>query len=146
MTTFEWFFPGQSYARAEAIVREVFLDELGANPAHLFDESTPLAHHLVLQLDGVDAATGRVSRIDESTCLIGCIAVRKALRAQHLGGALVTELLAQAKRLGCSRVRVLSRESAVGFYQRLGFALTNAHFSEDGTEKYWMERGIADET
>lgn len=146
MITFHWIAPGEPSDRAADIVCEVFIDELHADPSHLFDANIGQAYHLLLQLNGSDAATGRLSRIDPTTCLIGCIAVRQPLRKQHLGGMLIRELLAQAARLGYAHVRVLARESAVPFYAHLGFSHTGLHFWEDETEKFWMERGITDET
>lgn len=146
MITSIWSGPGQPFEAAAAINREVFVEELQADPAHVFDDQDPYSYHLVLRLNDVNVATGRLSYVKAGLGQIGCIAVRKNWRRQGLGDAVVKVLLYRAWDLELKRVRVLAREDAVSFYERLGFVKTGNHFPEDGTEKFWMERETDDGT
>lgn len=146
MITSVWYGPGQPFEPAAAIVREVFLDELHADPAHVFDRADDFSYHLLLRLNGEDVAAGRLSYVRAGLGQIGCVAVRKDWRRQGLGDALVKILLYRAWDLELRRVQVLAREDAVPFYERIGFAKTGASFEEDGVRKFWMEKETDDGT
>lgn len=146
MITSQWYGPGQPYAEAAEICREVFIDELGADPAHVFDAQDPYSYHLVLRLNGQDVAAGRLSYVSAGLGQIGCVAVRKKWRRQGLGDAVVKILMYRAWDLEFRRVRLLARESAAPFYEFEGFAKTGEAFEEDGTMKYWMEKDTDDGT
>ena len=146
MITSVWYGPGQPFDEAAAIIREVFLDELGADPAHVFDQQDAYSYHLVLRLNGESVAAGRLSYVRAGVGQIGCVAVRRRWRRQGLGDALVKVLLYRAWDLALRRIRVLAREDAMAFYQRLGFVKTGESMEEDGVRKYWMEKETDDGT
>ena len=113
MITSVWYGPGQPFEPAAAIVREVFLDELHADPAHVFDRADDFSYHLLLRLNGEDVAAGRLSYVRAGLGQIGCVAVRKDWRRQGLGDALVKILLYRAWDLELRRVQVLAREDVM---------------------------------
>jgi len=68
------------------------------------------------------------------------MAVAETLQGQGVGARLVRELEAMARAQGFERVRMHARASAVGFYAKLGYAVTGEPFSEVGIPHRLMER------
>ena len=104
---------------AKAIRIEVFCDEQGFK--NEFDELDQGSISLVLYLDEVPIATGRLTKVDPATYQIGRIAVRKPYRGQRVGSYLMEFLCQKARELGAKTCIVHAQLDKRSFYNRLGF-------------------------
>ena len=87
------------------------------------DEIDPTATHVA----GYDEAkrlvcVGRLHAVEAGVGQVRYMAVESSLRGCGLGQAVLDELERLAKRQGMTAIRLDARESAVGFYQRNGYA------------------------
>lgn len=64
---------------------------------------------------------GRLHKNSDEEGQIRFMAVREDYRGQGLGRMILSELHAEAKRLGLKRIVLLARDSAVGFYAKHGY-------------------------
>lgn len=117
---------------ASALRGAVFVDELGL-PAALREDADDAGalHALALNRFGVPVATARV-RVEGGRAHISRVAVLQSLRSSGIGRTLLQALLATARERGAGEARLTSQASAVGFYQRNGFATQGAPFDEAG--------------
>lgn len=90
-----------------------------------FDEhDTPDTKYIVLTDDGYPVATCRFYPLDETTAMIGRVVVLPEYRGKRLGGIVMDEAECWLRELGFSRAAVESRDVAVGFYEKCGYAVT----------------------
>jgi predicted GNAT family N-acyltransferase len=93
--------------------------------------------------DGLDADCSHVLARDASGQPIGCarlspdhkigrMAVMREWRGQGVGMALLRELIARARTLGWSEVKLAAQVSAIGFYEREGFNAYGDVFDDAG--------------
>ena len=87
-------------------------DELDAAATHVagYDEAKRLV------------CVGRLHAVDTGVGQVRYMAVEESVRGRGLGQAVLDELERLAKRQGMTAIRLDARESAVGFYQRNGYA------------------------
>ena len=87
-------------------------DELDAAATHVagYDEAKRLV------------CVGRLHAVDTGVGQVRYMAVEESMRGRGLGQAVLDELERLAKRQGMTAIRLDARESAVGFYQRNGYA------------------------
>ena len=105
---------------ASRLIRtEVFMQEQGFQ--NEFDEDDKTAITLVLFLDEVPIATGRLVKVDPATYQIGRIAVRKPYRHQQVGSYLISLLCEKARTMGARTAIVHAQLDKRDFYNRLGF-------------------------
>lgn len=99
-----------------------------------FDEhDAPSTKYIVLTDDGFPVATCRFYPIDEKSAMIGRVVVLPEYRGQGLGKRVMLEAECWLSDLGFSRAVVESRDVAVGFYQNLGYTVTNANILHGDT-------------
>lgn len=72
------------------------------------------------------------------------VAVAAELQGQGIGTALVRHAEALARRLGYRRMVLHARQSAVAFYERLGYARVGAQFAEVTIPHWALEKPLAD--
>ena len=87
------------------------------------DPPSTNAHHLLAEVDGRLAGTGRIHRIDACTWQVRYMAVHPELRGRGIGAAVLAGLLDHARGHGGGRVFLNAREGTAGFYQAAGFAV-----------------------
>lgn len=104
---------------AKEIRQEVFVKEQGFQ--NEFDEYEKTATTLVLFLDDIPIATGRLRTLDPETYQIERVAVRKPYRGKRIGTYVVKFLCTKIKTLGGRKAVLHARVDAIPFYQRLGF-------------------------
>ena len=117
----------------EDAIREVTEELSDLTPyAHALAEITAADHSTVLvgEIDGVPVATAQVTWQRRMmygaglVCQIESVRVASDRRGLGLGSELITWIVADARRRGCSRVELTSnakRVDARRFYERLGF-------------------------
>ncbi len=125
MITYKWFSAGEPYEDCAELRKDVFCKEQGFPVEAEFDEFDGVAPHLVLYDNEIPVGTGRVVYLDEKTCHIGRIAVKKACRGKGYGKLVVEELINRAKSENLSTITVDAQTHAKGFYEKLGFRLVS---------------------
>jgi len=104
---------------------EVFVDEQGVpreEEMDQYDASPAAARHLLLEIDGVPAATGRFIEYKPDTAKMQRIAVRQAYRGRGVGRELMLALESWAKEEGYTRSLLDAQCQAEPFYRSLGYA------------------------
>ena len=99
-----------------------------------FDEhDTPDTKYIVL-LDGdFPVATARFYPIDGASAMIGRVVVLPEYRGNGLGEQVVEEAEKWLRELGYSNAVVESRETATGFYEKLGYTVTDSRIIHGDT-------------
>ena len=92
-----------------------------------FDEhDAPDTKYIVLTDDEFPIATCRFYPIDTNSAMIGRVVVLPEYRGQGLGQRTMHEAEKWLSDLGYTKAVVESRDVAVGFYQKLGYTVTNS--------------------
>jgi ribosomal protein S18 acetylase RimI-like enzyme len=100
--------------------------------------------HLVAQDDVDDAVIGCVLFYPDNDGggRLFQMAVDDTLQRGGVGRALVTRLEAHLADIGVARVHLHARDSAIGFYQRLGYVMYGEPFGEVGVEHRHMAKSL----
>ena len=126
------FIPGnKDTAEPFAIRREVFVEEQSVSEEVEFDAFEKDALHLMVYVDEVPAATGRIWH-DGKEFRIGRLAVRKAYRGQKLGDLAVRLLIYKAFSTGAQSLRVNAQTYIMPLYRKFGFKEYGDEFLEAG--------------
>ncbi|WP_334071819.1 MULTISPECIES: GNAT family N-acetyltransferase [Paenibacillus] len=106
------------------IRKEVFVQEQNV-PLDLeideFDKLSPDVHHVLVEVDGTYAATGRLTYYKDNSAKMQRIAVRKAFRSHGVGKILLIALEELARELAFSQSVLDAQCQAEGFYRKLGY-------------------------
>ena len=93
-----------------------------------FDEhDTPDTRYIVLTDDDFPIATCRIYGIDTDSAMIGRVVVLPEYRGQGLGKRVMSEAEGWLKDLGFNFAVIESRDVVTGFYQSLGYTVTDPH-------------------
>jgi ElaA protein len=125
-----------------ALRAEVFIDEQGVSRAEERDGRDGGAHHLLARLDGMPAGTLRM-RIVEGAAKLERVCVRRALRGNGIGAALVRAALDLATTLpGVTEAKLGAQVPVIGFYERLGFSAHGPEYLDAGIPHRDMSRPL----
>ena len=106
------------------IRKEVFVKEQNV-PIDLeideFDKLSPDVHHVLVEVDGTFAATGRLTYYKDNSAKMQRIAVRQAFRSHGIGKILLIALEELARELALSQSVLDAQCQAEGFYRKLGY-------------------------
>jgi len=83
--------------------------------------------------------------LEQGTCEMKRLFVRPAFRQYKIGGALVIEILEEAKRIGYTTIKLDTLERlqpAIHLYMKHGFSVTTAYYENPLPEVVYMERRI----
>jgi len=129
---------GWELARAEAgpIRMAVFVDEQRVPAEIEMDDSDAASVHALAYVDGRAVGTGRLLPDGH----IGRMAVLKASRARGVGSAILSCLVAEARRRGMPEVMLSAQTHALGFYHKHGFVEAGGVFEEAGIPHQQMRR------
>lgn len=105
-----------------ALRTAVFLEEQGVPEEEVFDGGEGGDLHGVLLEEGVPLACASLREEAPGTWLVHWVATEKAHRGRGLARQVMETLLAEAARRGAERVSLEAQSTAVGFYEKLGFA------------------------
>lgn len=131
--------PTGDLAACHGLRRAVFIDEQGIAEAEEWDDLDAGAVHLLAVSEGEALGTARVTR-DGSVGRIGRICVLPRARGTGLGAALVRAgigVLEQDPDLAV--IRLGAQVQALGFYERLGFAVCGPVYDDAGIPHREME-------
>ena len=121
MITSIWTPPGGDGTVAKTLREAVFCKELGLPPEAGWDESDRYAFHLVLMMEDVPVAAGRLSYGGAGTAMLSRICVAKKYRRQGIGDGLVKIMDFKAAIMGMGHSAVEVPQSLLPFYTRLGY-------------------------
>ena len=116
-----WQQAGAYYVRIQGMARQH-----GITLRREFDgHDTPDTPYIVLTDDDFPVATCRFYRLDDSAAMIGRVVVLPEYRGKGLGRQVIAEAERWLRDLGYTRAVVESRDVAVEFYKKLGYAVTD---------------------
>lgn len=139
---------------AFGVRREVFVVEQGYTEEQEFDDSEPMALHVIAQLvpgcattPGAARNLGAARLLLDSTdeppmAYVSRLSVVKFARGMGLGRALVEFILEGAREIGCLRVRAGAQVTALDFWSRLGFHPTGKEYMDFHVPHEWTEREL----
>ena len=116
-----WQQAGAYYVRIQGMAKQH-----GITLRREFDEyDTPDTKYIVLTDDDFPVATCRFYMLDGSSAMIGRVVVLPEYRGKGLGTKALTEAENWLRELGIEKAVVESRDVAVGFYEKLGYTVTD---------------------
>ncbi len=118
-------------ASVYALRLEVFVDEQQVPPELELDEDDRRAWHILAEEKGVTVGCARIL-FDQGSAHLGRIAVKRTMRAQGIGSAVVRYAIALCRQRGCTEIGLHAQLHAVGFYEALGFRSHGEPFTEAG--------------
>ncbi|MBN3526003.1 GNAT family N-acetyltransferase [Paenibacillus apiarius] len=125
---------------------EVFVEEQQVPMEDEIDDLDTLdaqANHILLQVKGEIAATGRIKWLDETTAKMQRIAVRKHYRGHGIGRSLMLALEQLARSMGATSSILDGQCQAEGFYQSLGYrTISEEPFYDAGILHVRMEKKL----
>jgi ElaA protein len=133
----KWIAPGQPFDAALRLREAVFVQEQGFSKELERDAKDDISWHVLLYLDGVPAATGRIY-YEDGAYWMGRICVQKDARGHGLGDLLMRMLLDKAKRHFAPRVCLGAQVRVAPFYARYGFAPCGKPYDEEGVPHQTM--------
>jgi predicted GNAT family N-acyltransferase len=115
--------------RAAPIRHAVFVEEQKVPADAEIDDHDPhCVHALAFGADGRALGTGRLLPDGH----IGRMAVLKEARALGIGSALLTALMAEARRRGHARAALSAQTHAIAFYRRHGYEVVSGEYLDCG--------------
>ena len=116
-----WQQAGAYYVRIQGMAKQH-----GITLRREFDEhDTPETKYIVLIDDDFPIATCRLYPLGESSAMIGRVVVLPEYRGKGLGTRVIEEAEKWLRELGFAKAVVESRDVAVGFYEKLGYSVTD---------------------
>ena len=146
MITSVWYGPGEDAALAYEIRKAVFQDELGFLPEVDVDRMDPYTVRLVLKLNDLPVATGRISYLRAGVAKIDRVAVVKKYRRQGIGDGLVKVLDYKASQMGMKLSQVETIPELKCFYERIGYQATGETVMKHNRNLIIMEKETNDGT
>jgi predicted GNAT family N-acyltransferase len=125
-----------------ALRHQVFVSEQGVPLDLEIDEHDETATHIVAVDDGVLVGTCRVLQAGE-LAKFGRLVVARDARGRGIGAALLQEAERHARAMGCDRMVLAAQTSAMGLYERAGYAARGGVFLDAGIEHVTMEKALA---
>lgn len=129
------------YTDARMIRKTVFVEEQGVVPAIEFDGSDEAAVHFVAYVDDKPAATAR-GTLEDDKVHIQRVATLKLYRGQGVAKEVILALMADSSFVRAKEFYLGAQETAIGFYERLGFEVTSEPFMEAGIRHRMMNREL----
>ena len=124
-----WQQAGAYYVRIQGMARQH-----GITLRREFDEhDAPDTNYIVLTDADFPVATCRFYALDADSAMIGRVVVLPEYRGKGLGKRVVAEAEAWLRELGYSKAVVESRDVAVAFYEKLGYAVTDRNIIHGDT-------------
>lgn len=112
-----WQQAGAYYVRIQAMAKKYHITLREEFDGH----DTPDSKYIVLLDDDFPVATCRLYEYENNSMMLGRVVVLPEYRGLGLGRQAVLEAEKWAAELGCEKAVLESRETAVGFYEKLGY-------------------------
>ncbi len=129
-----------AYALAVALRRDILRKPLGLEftEAQLASESE--SFHLTAWEEDVLLGTLLLTPLEHGAIQMRQVAVDDRQQRSGIGRAMVAEAEAEARRHGFTRVMLHARDTAIPFYEKLGYQRVGAEFTEVGIRHQEMEK------
>ena len=124
-----------------ALRHEVFVVEQGVPVEEEEDAHDATATHFAAMDNGRLVGTARIV-VAGDFGKIGRVCVAQSHRGRGLGAALIGACLTELGARGVRRARLGAQVAAIGFYERLGFAVTSDAYDDAGIPHVDMERQV----
>ncbi|HBL41151.1 MAG TPA: hypothetical protein DDY98_06120, partial [Ruminococcaceae bacterium] len=138
----QWIYGEAGYQKALPLRLEVFCEEQNYPRDLESDEFEQVSWHLVVEEKGERIATGRIYEQEKGEWKFGRIAVKKSHRGSGIGAEVIRAMIKKAKSLGARELYVSSQSYAVGFYEKLGFAVCGQEFMDENLPHVPMCRSL----
>jgi predicted GNAT family N-acyltransferase len=125
-----------------ALRHDVFVQEQGVPLELEIDEDDEVAVHIVAFDADTLVGTCRVLQ-SGSQAKFGRLVVARDARGRGIGAALLAEAERRARAMGCDRMVLAAQTSAMGLYERAGYAARGDVFLDAGIEHMTMEKPLA---
>lgn len=135
-------FPGDLYRQSLALREQVLRIPLGMKTRPEDTAEDHLQQHYVALMQGQVIATVSLVPPNASYAKLRQMAVSPEYRGKGIGAGLLGYVHQQAKSLGYSHVRLNARDSAIRFYEKLGYVSIGERFQEIGLEHQQMEKRL----
>ena len=129
---------GETPEECAKLRAEVFIGEQGF--PYDKDEDDARCYHLRVVLDGQTVGVSRMFWENETTLHCGRIAVKKALRGQHIGQFIIACMETKGKELGAEKLELGAQMHAVTFYEGCGFEPFGEIFDDAGAPHRHMRK------
>lgn len=125
---------------AKKIRKEVFMQEQGYERE--FDDTDQKASHVVLY-DDIPVATCRIFEGErKNEYILRRLAVIKPYRRQHIGSLMVNEAEKFVFERGGTSISLLAQCRVQGFYESLGYEVTDKKEEDEGCPHVWMKKTV----
>jgi len=123
---------GVLYDQARLLRYRTFFLSLGLPVSILDDEFEMSSRHFAISNKSELLGCCRLSQ-SGSVFTISQVVVSPSCRGQGLGATLIKRVISKAIELGAKRIDLSARESAISFYQYLGFNPVGEHYHSSTT-------------
>lgn len=132
----------QIYLDALHIRNEVFVHEQNVPLELEIDEYEALTLHFVLYEDNKALATLRLLPLEDGQIKLQRMAVIKEARQKHLGQELMTFAENFCKEQQFTTITLGGQESAIPFYQKLGYHVEGERFMDAGIPHFTLTKQL----
>lgn len=132
-----------TYKDALAIRYKVFVEEQKV-PADLeIDEFEESSLHLVLYAENDPIATARIYELANDIYKVQRVAVLKEHRTSGIGTILMKEIEQKAKIRKAKELTLGSQNTAIPFYEKLGYQISSEEFMDAGIPHHSMTKVLS---
>lgn len=127
--TENWQRAGAYYVRIQAMAKQYHI-----TLREEFDEHDgPDTDYIVLLDEEFPVATCRIYELDQDSVMVGRVVVLPEYRNQGLGSRVLREAESWIRERGYRKIVLESRDVAVGFYEKAGYAVVSDEMIHGGT-------------
>jgi predicted GNAT family N-acyltransferase len=132
----------QELKDAQEIRRQVFTEEQGVRREVDIDGLDQNSDHIIVYNNNIPIGTARIRYKNGIQSKLERIAVLKSYRVQGIGKRIIESSLKLAKTKGALEATLGSQQSAIGFYEKLGFRQAGKPFEEAGIPHIAMTKKL----
>lgn len=126
------------YQDALDIRYKVFVDEQKVPKELEIDDLEDSSLHVVLYQSEQAIATARLYKLDDDSYKVQRVAVLRAFRKNGFGKRLMKEVEKKAKMMQAYRLILDSQNTAIPFYEKLGYKISSSEFMDAGIPHHRM--------
>lgn len=130
------------YTDALHIRHDVFIIEQGVSLEEEIDDLENQTEHLVVYENGQPVAAARMLAIDPQTYKAQRVSVLKDARGQGYGAELMQQMELRAKELGGQKITLGAQNTAIPFYEKLGYEVEGDEFLDAGIPHHTMSKSL----
>lgn len=121
------------YKQGFEIRRDYLFNGIEDPNQYLQDPWEKKSIHVVVQLDKKVLGVGRLTYDEDGNGIVSQMAVKPEFRKRNIGFMILEHLIKLCVFKGSEKVYLSARESAVGFYEKIGFNVIGAKFPSPKT-------------